>query len=150
MQRTGIAKLPLHYGRAPLYLVVRMQKLAREIANIMVDECGPDEFLKRVSDPFWFQALGCVLGYDWHSSGVTTVVTGILKKAIIPEEHSIVVCGGKGKASRRTPEEIMINGEKFGFSDSTIKTIQYASRMSAKVDNTAVKPDTNSTTTLFS
>lgn len=139
MQRTGIAKLPLHYGRAPLYLVVRMQKLAREIANIMVDEYGPDEFLKRVSDPFWFQALGCVLGYDWHSSGVTTVVTGILKKAIIPEEHSIVVCGGKGKASRRTPEEIMINGEKFGFSDSTIKTIQYASRMSAKVDNTAVQ-----------
>jgi hypothetical protein len=83
--------------------------------------------------------LGCVLGYDWHSSGVTTVVTGILKKAIIPEEHGIVVCGGKGKASRRTPEEIMINGEKFGFSDSTIKTIQYASRMSAKVDNTAVQ-----------
>jgi len=139
VQRTGIAKLPLHYGRAPLYLVVRMQKLAHEIANIMVDEYGPDEFLKRVSDPFWFQALGCVLGYDWHSSGVTTVVTGILKKAIIPEEHSIVVCGGKGKASRRTPEEIMINGEKFGFSDSTIKTIQYASRMSAKVDNTAVQ-----------
>ena len=139
MQRTGIAKLPLHYGRAPLYLVVRMQKLAHEIANIMVDEYGPDEFLKRVSDPFWFQALGCVLGYDWHSSGVTTVVTGILKKAIIPEEHSIVVCGGKGKASRRTPVEIMNNGEEFGFSDSTIKTIQYASRMSAKVDKSAVQ-----------
>jgi hypothetical protein len=83
-----------------------MQKLAWEIANIMVDEYGPDKFLKRVSDPFWFQALGHVLGHDWHSSGVTTVVTGILKKAIIPEEHGIVVCGGKGKASRRTPEEI--------------------------------------------
>ena len=139
MQRTGVAKLPLHYGRAPRYLVVRMQKLAREIVTIIIDEYDPDEFLQRVSDPYWFQALGCVLGYDWHSSGVTTVVTGILKKAIIPEEHSIVVCGGKGKASRRTPEEIMNHGEEFGFSDNTIRSIQYASRMSAKVDNTAIQ-----------
>lgn len=139
MQRTGVAKLPLHYGKAPTYLVVRMEKLAREIATIIIDEYGSDEFLQRVSDPYWFQALGCVLGYDWHSSGVTTVVTGVLKKAIIPEEHNIAVCGGKGKASRRTPEEIMNFGEEFGFSDSTIKSIQYASRMSAKVDNTAVQ-----------
>lgn len=139
MQRTGAAKLPLHYGSAPRYLVVRMQKLAREIVNIMVDEYGPEHFLVRVSDPFWFQALGCVLGYDWHSSGVTTVVTGILKKAIIPEEHGMIVCGGKGRASRKTPEEILTNGEKFGFSDMTIKSIQYASKMSAKVDNTAIQ-----------
>jgi hypothetical protein len=137
--RTGFAKLPLHYGRAPRYLVVRMQKLAKEIVNIIVNEYGPDEFLRRISDPFWFQALGCVLGYDWHSSGVTTVVTGILKNAIVPEEHSIVVCGGKGRASRRTPEEIMNGGEKFGFSESTIRSIQYASRMSAKVDNAAIQ-----------
>jgi len=116
-----------------------MQRLAREIVNIIIDEYGPEHFLERVSDPFWFQALGCVLGYDWHSSGVTTVVTGILKKAIIPEEHGIVVCGGKGRASRKTPEEIMVNGEMFGFSDKTIKSIQYASKMSAKVDNTAIQ-----------
>jgi len=116
-----------------------MQKMAREIVTIIVSEYGSDEFLRRVSDPFWFQALGCVLGYDWHSSGVTTVVTGILKNAIVPEEHSIVVCGGKGRASRRTPEEIMNSGEKFGFSDSTIRSIQYASRMSAKVDNAAIQ-----------
>ena len=139
MQKTGVAKLPLHYGRAPRYLVIRMQKLAHEIVNIIVDEYGPDHFLERVSDPFWFQALGCVLGYDWHSSGVTTVVTGILKKAIIPEEHGIGVCGGKGRASRKTPEEIATIGEKFGFSDKTITSIQYASRMSAKVDNTAIQ-----------
>jgi hypothetical protein len=139
VQRTGFAKLPLHYGRAPRYLVVRMQKLACEIVNIIVDEYGPDHFLEHVSDPFWFQALGCVLGYDWHSSGVTTVVTGILKKAVIPEEHGIVVCGGKGRASRKTPEEIMTNGERFGFSDNTIKSIQYASRITAKVDNTAIQ-----------
>jgi hypothetical protein len=139
MQRTGVAKLPLHYGGAPRYLVVRMQKLAREIVNIMIDEYGPEHFLERVSDPFWFQALGCVLGYDWHSSGVTTVVTAILKRAVIPEEHGIVICGGKGRASRKTPEEIITNGERFRFSDKTIKSIQYASKMSAKVDNTAIQ-----------
>jgi len=116
-----------------------MQKLARGIVDIMIDEYGPEHFLERVSDPFWFQALGCVLGYDWHSSGVTTVVTGILKKAIIPEEHGIVVCGGKGRASRKTPEEIRVNGERFGFSDKTIKSIQYASKISAKVDNSAIQ-----------
>ena len=116
MQRTGIAKLPLHYGKAPEWLTVRMQKLAREIVSIIIDEYGHDEFLNRVSDPFWFQALGCVLGYDWHSSGVTTVITGVLKQAIVPEEHGIAVCGGKGRASRLAPQEICIAGEKFDFS----------------------------------
>lgn len=99
MQRTGIARLPLHYGKAPRWLVVRMIGLAHEITTIIVDEYGRDEFLKRISDPYWFQALGCVLGYDWHSSGVTTVLTGVLKNAIKPEEHGLAVCGGKGKAS---------------------------------------------------
>ncbi len=139
MHRTGVAKLPLHYGRAPRYLVNRMQKLAYEIVTIMVDEYGSEHFLERVSDPFWFQALGCVLGYDWHSSGVTTVVTGILKKAIVIEKHGIVVCGGKGRTSRKTPDEILANGRKFGFSDQTILSIQYASKMSAKVDNVAIQ-----------
>jgi hypothetical protein len=139
MQRTGVAKLPLHYGKAPKWLVVRMQKLAKEIVTIIVDEYGTGEFLKRLSDPFWFQALGCVLGYDWHSSGVTTVVTGVLKQAIIPEEHGVAVCGGKGKISRQTPLEIGQVGEKFGFPDSKIESLQYASKMSAKVDNTAIQ-----------
>ena len=139
MQRTGVARLPLHYGKAPRWLVVRMQKLAREIVTIIVDEYGTGDFLKRISDPFWFQALGCVLGYDWHSSGVTTVVTGVLKQAIVPEEHGIAVCGGKGRISRQAPLEIGNVGEKFGFSNDKINALRYASKMSAKVDNVAVQ-----------
>jgi len=78
----GTAVLPLHYGRAPPWLVERMIKLSKEIVAIIVDEYGSGAFLQRISDPYWFQALGCVLGYDWHSSGVTTVLTGVLKKCI--------------------------------------------------------------------
>jgi len=139
MQRTGIAKLPLHYGKAPKWLVVRMRRLANEIVTIIVDEYGSSEFLKRLSDPFWFQALGCVLGYDWHSSGVTTVVTGVLKKAIAPEEHGVAVCGGKGKVSLQAPLEIGNVGEKFGFSSDKTEALRYASKMSAKVDNAAIQ-----------
>jgi len=139
VQRTGVARLPLHYGKAPRWLVIRMRKLAKEIVTIIVDEYGTDDFLKRISDPFWFQALGCVLGYDWHSSGVTTVVTGVLKQAVAPEDHGIAVCGGKGKVSRQTPLEIGNIGERFGFSSEKIQNLQYASKMSAKVDNTAIQ-----------
>ena len=139
MHRTGIAKLPLHYGKAPKWLVIRMQRLAKEIVTIIIDEYGSDEFLKRLSDPFWFQALGCVLGYDWHSSGVTTVVTGVLKQTVVPEEHGIAVCGGKGKFSRQAPLEIVKIGEQFGFSDTQIEHLRYSSKMSAKVDNAAIQ-----------
>lgn len=139
MRITGVAELPLHHGKAPEWLVVRMQRLAKEIVTIIIDEYGSGEFLKRLSDPFWFQALGCVLGYDWHSSGVTTVVTGVLKKAIIPQEHGVAVCGGKGKLSRQTLLEIKGVGEKFDFSETQIKGLCYASRMSAKVDNAAIQ-----------
>ncbi len=139
MQRTGLAELPLHGGHAPRWLVVRMVKLAHEMATVIIDEYGRGEFLRRISDTYWFQALGCVLGYDWHSSGVTTVLTGVLKSAVKPEEHGIAVCGGKGKTSRKTPEEIGFAGEKFGLSTSRIEELQYASRMSAKVDNTAIQ-----------
>ena len=139
VQRTGMARLPLHYGKAPRWLVVRMRRLAKEIVTIIVDEYGTNDFLRRISDPFWFQALGCVLGYDWHSSGVTTVLTGVLKQAVVPEEHSIAVCGGKGRVSRHAPLEIGNVGEKFGFSSDKIQNLQYASKMSAKVDNTAIQ-----------
>ena len=113
MKRTGVTNLPLHYGKAPRWLVFRMQKLAKEMASIILDEYGVDIFLRRVSDPFWFQALGCVLGYDWHSSGVTTVLTGVLKNAISSRELGLTVCGGKGKTSRKTPAEIELLGEKY-------------------------------------
>ena len=139
MYRTGVANLPLHGGKAPSWLTVRMRKLAKEIANIMIEEYGTDTFIARLSDPYWFQAFGCVLAYDWHSSGVTTVVTGILKTALTPEEHGIAVCGGKGKTSRKTPGDIASVGEKFGFSEETIKTLTYSSKMAAKVDNTAIQ-----------
>mgnify|MGYP002395842184 CR=1 FL=1 len=139
MKRTGIARLPLHYGKAPPWLVTRMVKLAREMVAIILDEYGSDEFLRRVSDPYWFQALGCVLGYDWHSSGVTTVLTGVLKSAIDPEEHGLAVCGGKGKVSLQAPAEISQVGDKFNLSTDRIESLKYASRMSAKVDNAAIQ-----------
>ena len=139
MHWTGFAKLPLHYGRAPSWLTVRMKKLANEIVTIILDEYGTDNFLRRISDPFWFQAFGCALGYDWHSSGVTTVVTGILKEVILPEEHGIAVCGGKGKSSRQTPLEIEDIGNRFGFSNGDIDALRYASKMSAKIDNAAIQ-----------
>jgi hypothetical protein len=116
-----------------------MKKLASKMVTIIVDEYGRDEFLRRISDPFWFQSLGCVLGYDWHSSGVTTVLTGVLKTAIKPEEHGLAVCGGKGRASRKALEEIMEAGQKLSLSTDRISNLQYASRISAKVDNTAIQ-----------
>jgi hypothetical protein len=139
MFRTGVANLPLHGGKAPAWLTTRMRKLAKEITAIMINEYGTDTLLTRLSDPYWFQAFGCVLGYDWHSSGVTTVVTGILKQALSQDEHGVVVCGGKGKASRKTPEEITDAAEQFGFSENTINALTYTSRITAKVDNTAIQ-----------
>ncbi|HEX9862020.1 MAG TPA: DUF763 domain-containing protein [Candidatus Bathyarchaeia archaeon] len=139
MFRTGVANLPLHGGKAPAWLTTRMRKLAKEITAIIIDEYGTDTLLTRLSDPYWFQALGCVLGYDWHSSGVTTLVTGILKQALSPEEHGVAVCGGKGKTSRKTPEEISDAAEQFGFSENSINMLTYTSRITAKVDNTAVQ-----------
>ncbi len=139
MQRTGYASLPLHPGKAPSWLTSRMQRLAREMSSIMIEEFGTDKFLARLSDPFWFQAFGCVLGYDWHSSGVTTVVTGVLKTALSPEEHGVVVCGGKGKTSRKAPQEIAEAASKFGFSETQTQRLAYTSRMTAKIDNTAIQ-----------
>jgi hypothetical protein len=139
MYQTGTATLPLHGGKAPSWLTGRMRGLAREIANIIIDEYGTAKFIARLSDPYWFQAFGCVLAYDWHSSGVTTVVTGVLKSALTPQEHGIAVCGGKGKTSRKTPSDIQTVGEKWGFSQETINYLTYTSRITAKVDNTAIQ-----------
>ncbi len=139
MYRTGVANLPLHGGKAPSWLTVRMRKLAKEIANIMIEEQGTSKFMQRLSDPYWFQAFGCVLAYDWHSSGVTTVVTGILKSALSPKEHGIAVCGGKGKTSKKTPNDLAVAGTKFGFSEEKINELTYNSKMAAKVDNAAIQ-----------
>ncbi len=139
MVRTGVANLPLHGGKAPKWLFDRMVRLSSGIIDVILLEYGTDEFLKRISDPFWFQALSCVLGYDYHSSGTTTVTCGALKEAIKPEEHGFAIAGGKGKASRKTVKQIEEIGETFSFTDSKIKELQYSSRMSAKVDNTAIQ-----------
>ncbi len=143
MVRTGVANLPLHGGAAPKWLFKRMVKLSEGIIEVIIHEYGKDEFLKRISDPFWFQSLSCVLGFDWHSSGCTTVTCGALKEAIKPEEYGFAIAGGKGKASRKTIQQIEEIGEIFSFTDSKIKELQYSSRMSAKVDNTAIQDGHN-------
>ncbi|MEM2875398.1 MAG: DUF763 domain-containing protein [Candidatus Bathyarchaeia archaeon] len=139
MDRTGIAELPLHYGEAPYWLFSRMVKLAKPIVTVIVDEFGTDEFLNRISDTYWFQSLGCVLGFDWHSSGVTTVVTGVLKEAINQERHGIAVCGGKGAASKRAPQEIERSCEALNLSSKTMNELIHASKMTAKIDSVAIQ-----------
>jgi hypothetical protein len=137
-RRTGIANLPLHYGKAPKWLFDRMVPLAREITIAIVSEYGPDEMLRRLSHPYWFQAFGCVLGFDWHSSGVTTTLCGAVKEGLkgIEKDLGLFVAGGKGKTSRKTPSEIEAWGEKISLDPAPLV---YASRMSAKVDSAAVQ-----------
>jgi hypothetical protein len=116
-----------------------MKSLAAEIVTVIIDEYGQDELLARLSDTFWFQSLGCVLGFDWHSSGVTTVLTGVLREAVDPASTGVAVCGGKGKRSNRTITEIRQYGTLFKLSEERVKGIQYASRLTAKVDNAAIQ-----------
>ena len=139
MRRTGTARLPLHYGKAPRWLFKRMTKLAKQITTIIINEHSQQELLTRLSNPHWFQALGCTLGYDWHSSGLTTALTAVLKTATNPAEHGISVCGGKGRLSRQTPTEITQTAQTFNFSTAKTHRLQYASRITAKVDNTAIQ-----------
>lgn len=136
--RTGTARLPLHRGRAPAWLFGRMRRLGAAVVTAIVEDRGPEEVLRRVADPFWFQALGCLLGFDWHSSGLTTVVCGALKEGLRGREGDlgIVVAGGKGAASRRTPAEIAAAAERFGLDGEALVR---ASRLSAKVDSAAVQ-----------
>ncbi len=138
MKRTGTAELPLHGGSAPPWLLSRMKGLAGPMLGIIVETSGPDELLRRLAQPAWFQALGCVLGFDWHSSGVTTVLTGVLKSVMTPE-LGVMVAGGKGKRSRLAPEEIAGIGKTFSFGGERSAELARASRLSAKVDNTAVQ-----------
>jgi hypothetical protein len=138
MQKTGIAHLPLHGGKAPTWLFKRMVKLAREIIYVLCLEYGREEILRRLSDPFWFQAFGCVLGFDWHSSGVTTTVCGAIKEALkdIGREIGVFAAGGKGQTALKTPQELECYGNLLGFNASSLI---YASRLTAKVDNVALQ-----------
>ena len=138
--KTGIANLPLHHGKAPAWLFTRMRRLAGQMIEHIVFEFGPEEVLQRLSDPYWFQAFSCVLGFDWHSSGVTTTVCGAVKEAVRGKERDLglFVAGGKGGTSRKTPQEIAAFGERHTIALPPTDLV-YASRMSAKVDNTAVQ-----------
>ena len=111
MQRRGTTNLPLHGGHTPRWLFDRMTKLSGAISEVVIEEYGTNEFLNRISDPYWFQAFSCVIGFDWHSSGTTTTTLGALKSSIDPEKHGIYISGGKGTASRKTPQGIERAGE---------------------------------------
>jgi uncharacterized protein len=140
MRQTGIAQLPLHSGKAPAWLFQRMVRLGREITRLIIENDGPQAFLQRIADPYWLQSLGCALGFDWHSSGVTTTVCGALKEGLRgrEKEFGLIIAGGKGATSRKTPGEIITAGEKFPLNCSP-DTLVYLSRLTAKVDNNAIQ-----------
>jgi hypothetical protein len=139
MKRTGVSDLPLHGGRCPPWLFKRMKRLAGLITEVIIHEYGTDEFLRRISNPYFFQSFGCVLGFDWHSSGVTTTTLGALKESLDPEKHGVVVLGGKGGTSRKTIGEIEDMSQVFPLTENEIESMKYASRIVAKVDTSGVQ-----------
>jgi len=138
MKRSGSADLPLHNGHVPDWLYQRMARLGFAITEAIITEYGKEEFLRRMSDPFWFQSFGAVMGMDWHSSGITTSVLGALRRAINPhsKELGLYFCGGKGKFSRQTPSELFAIANKTGLNGNELVR---SSKLSAKVDNNAVQ-----------
>ncbi|MBO9200103.1 MULTISPECIES: DUF763 domain-containing protein [Niastella] len=138
MKRSGTADLPLHYGAVPPWLAERMAKLGRAITEVILMEYGKADYIRRLSEPCWFQSLGAVMGMDWHSSGITTSVLGALKKALNPlsKELGIYICGGKGSHSRQVPNELLAIGEQTGLN---AQQLVRCSKLSAKVDNTAIQ-----------
>ncbi len=143
MNRTATVNLPLHGGKAPRWLFGRMVKMSSAITSAIVDEYGQNEFIKRISNPYWFQALSCVLSYDWHSSGTTTVTCGALKEALKNKNIGLFIAGGKGKTSRKTPTEIEKFSENTGLSTLKIERMKYSSKMSAKVDSAVLQDNYN-------
>ena len=135
---TGSADLPLHGGRVPRWLAERMSGLGRVVVEAVVLHYGRDELLRRLAHPFWFQSFGAVMGMDWHSSGITTSVMGALKRGLAPVAHElgIHVCGGRGRHSRKTPDELVRVGERVGIDGSALAQ---TSRLVAKVDSAAVQ-----------
>ena len=138
MNRSGHSDLPLHYGKVPAWLSERMARLGGAICEAIILDYGRPALMSRFSDPFWFQSFGCVLGMDWHSSGITTSVLGALKRSLKPMEKDlgIYVCGGRGKHSRKTPQELLTVGYRTGLNGAELAK---CSRLSAKIDNTAIQ-----------
>ncbi len=137
MKRSGTANLPLHYGHVPQWLADRMKELGSAIALAVIYKFGRDEFLRRMSDPFWFQSFGAVMGMDWHSSGITPSVMGALSRGLNPlsDETGIYILGGRGKHSRKTPSQIVEVSMKTGLDGDELVR---CSRLSAKIDNTCI------------
>lgn len=141
MIQRGIASFGLDNGHCPPWLFRRMVALGREMTRVLVAEYGPDEFIKRIADPVWFQSLGTVLAFDWNASGLTTILTAALKEAIHGEERElgVFICGGKGATSRKTPGEIRDWGERLALPTAQAENLVYNSKMSAKVDSALVQ-----------
>lgn len=139
--KRGIATFTLDWGRAPRWLFERMVRLGRQMTYVLVDEYGPDKYIERLADPIWFQSLGTVLAFDWNASGLTTILTAALKEAIRGQEQDlgVFICGGKGKTSRKTPDEITMWGERLNFPKNHVDNLVYNSKMSAKVDSALVQ-----------
>ena len=137
-KRTGSANLPLHNGRVPPWLAIRMSALGRVIAEAIVHHYGRDEFLRRLAHPFWFQSFGAVMGMDWHSSGITTSVLGALKRGLAPLERELglYICGGRGRHSLQTPAQLSRVAERTGLDGVALAR---TSRLVAKVDSAAVQ-----------
>jgi hypothetical protein len=139
--RRGVATFTLDYGKAPRWLFERMVRLGREMSRVLVEEFGSDEFIRRMSDPVWFQSLGTVLAFDWNASGLTTVLMGALKEAIrgMETELGVYIAGGKGKTSRKTPEQILQWADHIGLEKQLGENLVYNSKMAAKVDSALVQ-----------
>lgn len=137
----GIATFTLDYGKCPKWLFDRMVMLGREMIHVIVAEEGPNAFIRRIGDPVWFQSLGTVLAFDWNASGLTTILTAALKEAIRGEERNlgIFICGGKGKTSRKTPDEIFTWGSRLALNEKNTRALSYNSRMAAKVDSALIQ-----------
>ncbi len=141
MIQKGIATFTLDYGKCPKWLFDRMVQLSKRMIYAIVQDEGPDEFVKRISDPVWFQSLGTVLAFDWNASGLTTILTAALKEAIRGAEKDlgIFICGGKGKTSLKTPEQILFWSEKINLEEKNANALVYNSKMAAKVDSSLVQ-----------
>ncbi len=139
MQRKGIANLPLHRDHTPRWLWNRMVKLSGAISEVILDEYGSKEFLERLSNPYWFQSFSCIIGFDWHSSGTTTTTCGALRASLNPQEHGIAVLGGKGKNSRKTPNQLLETSQLFNLTTKKTDDLVTSSKLSAKIDNSCIQ-----------
>jgi uncharacterized protein len=141
MIQKGVATFTLDSGKCPRWLYERMVRLGRQMVAVIIQEYGPDEFVKRIADPVWFQSLGTVLAFDWNASGLTTILTAALKEAIRGNEKQlgVFICGGKGKTSRKTPDEIKDWGGRLALPGPKVDNLVYNSKMAAKVDSALIQ-----------